>query len=259
MKAKLHSAFLAASLCLASLSFAQGQPSHAAGDDVPFLGVITTSMPADDPAQPGLPQGFGLQIKGVAPESGAAVAGLAENDILVKLDDQLLVNPEQFVALVRSHQPGDRIHLTFIRAGETKTTEAQIGKRKALARGSRPVVEIFTVPTSKVISIGSANMDSALDEIRKTLYPEQHLPTPNASSRPHASDDVSTRFQLLTENGVTVLKVSEAGKELFRGPVDTPEQREHVPSDFRRVLEKMEKIRSENPELYGLPAKKPAG
>ena len=48
--------------------------------------------------------------------SPAAEAGLLQNDVLEKLDDQLLVNTAQFTVLVRSKKPGDEVTLSVIRA-----------------------------------------------------------------------------------------------------------------------------------------------
>src|SRR5688572_5121192 len=74
-----------------------------------YLGVTTS------PAQPALQKqlqlrpGFGLVVDAVDSGSPAEQAGVKQYDILHKLDDQLLVNAEQFVVLVRSYGPGSKV------------------------------------------------------------------------------------------------------------------------------------------------------
>src|SRR5262249_55446440 len=54
--------------------------------------------------------------------------GLKEGDVLLRFDGQEV--PEGFdglVAAVRSHHPGDRVHLVFLRDGEEKTIEVKLG------------------------------------------------------------------------------------------------------------------------------------
>ena len=57
----------------------------------------------------------GLVIKSTEKDGPAEQAGLQENDLITKLDDQWLVNSQQFGVLVRMHKPGDEVTLTGLR------------------------------------------------------------------------------------------------------------------------------------------------
>jgi hypothetical protein len=56
----------------------------------------------------------------------AAKAGLAEHDILIRLDDQILVSADQLQSLVKMRKPGDVVKLTYLRKGEKNETTATL-------------------------------------------------------------------------------------------------------------------------------------
>ncbi|HET6918770.1 MAG TPA: trypsin-like peptidase domain-containing protein [Jiangellaceae bacterium] len=69
----------------------------------------------------------GALIASVEAGSGADEAGLAQGDIITKLDDRLITSGESLIAAVRSHRPGDTVTLTYIRNGETQTAQVTLG------------------------------------------------------------------------------------------------------------------------------------
>jgi len=79
-----------------------------------WLGVATDEVSPELHAQLPLAEGAGLLIRSVTDGSPAAQADLRINDILVKFDDQLVVNSEQLGARPRSNRRGEtrgeRIH-----------------------------------------------------------------------------------------------------------------------------------------------------
>jgi hypothetical protein len=91
-----------------------------------YLGVSTSQVPAPLRQHLGLPEGIGLVIEFVEPDSPAQKAGLKQYDILKKFDDQLLVNAEQLAVLVRSRKPGDEVKLNLIRGGKEDTVSAKL-------------------------------------------------------------------------------------------------------------------------------------
>lgn len=61
--------------------------------------------------------GGGYAISGVAPESPAAVAGLAGGDVIVRLGDQDITNLEDFDAALRNYEAGDKVPVVVKRDG----------------------------------------------------------------------------------------------------------------------------------------------
>ena len=95
----------------------------------PWLGVGTDAI--SDDVRSLLPEGVvgGLIVRHVDADSPAAKAGVQVNDILLKVDDQLLVNPEQLRQLVQMRKDGDKVALTALRKGkEVKVEPALVMK-----------------------------------------------------------------------------------------------------------------------------------
>jgi hypothetical protein len=85
-------------------------------ESVTFLGVATGPAGAALADQLDLPRDAGLVVTVVAPDSPAASV-LKRHDVLLKLDDQLLIEQRQLSVLVRNHKEGDEVTLTYIRLG----------------------------------------------------------------------------------------------------------------------------------------------
>ena len=77
-----------------------------------------------------VPPGVGVFVAFVDPK-GPSMGILEEDDILVRLDDQVLVNPEQFRALIRMHQPGDVVKVVAVREDEVVKVDLKLGSRSA--------------------------------------------------------------------------------------------------------------------------------
>jgi putative serine protease PepD len=69
----------------------------------------------------------GAQVASVEPGGGADEAGLAEGDVITKIDDRLVTDGTSLVAAARSFRPGDTVTLTILRGGETQTVEVTLG------------------------------------------------------------------------------------------------------------------------------------
>jgi hypothetical protein len=101
-----------------------------AAETVAFLGVGTRPLGPEVGLHVDLPKGVGLLVVGLAPD-GPAREALRENDILHKLDDQILVSPEQLSVLVRTRNPGETVQLSFIRRGKADAVSVTLGEIEA--------------------------------------------------------------------------------------------------------------------------------
>jgi len=108
-------------------------PAEKPSQVVTFLGVHAVPLDPALRAQLDLPDGVGMLVRSVAPESPAAKAGVKPHDVLHKLDDQLLINADQLVVLVRIHSPGDAVELTLIRKAKPTLLTVTLGSRKTPA------------------------------------------------------------------------------------------------------------------------------
>ena len=105
----------------------------------PWLGVTVDEVSDELRAQLPIERGAGLVVRSVVPDGPAAQAGLQIHDVLVKLDDQLLVNGNQLSALVRMKKDGEKARLTYFRGGKSSTTEAQIRMREEAYTGNTTI------------------------------------------------------------------------------------------------------------------------
>jgi len=83
-----------------------------------MLGVVTES---DDD---------GLRITDITEGSGADKAGLKEDDIITKVDDKKVDDPDDLTKLIRSHKPGDKVNITYLRDKKELKVTAELGKWK---------------------------------------------------------------------------------------------------------------------------------
>lgn len=98
-----------------------------------YLGVVVKRLGANTAEKLALKPGVGLRLMTVAPDSAALKAGLEPGDVLTRLNDQMLINPQQLGELVRGHAPGDTVTLHLLREGEPMQIKATLGDRPAQA------------------------------------------------------------------------------------------------------------------------------
>jgi len=74
----------------------------------------------------------GVEIQNVTKESGAAKAGLKEGDVITKIDDKKIESPDELTKVIRSHKPGDKVTVTYLRDDKEQKATAELGKLKGV-------------------------------------------------------------------------------------------------------------------------------
>lgn len=105
-----------------------------------FLGVVTEV--AD--------QEKGAVIKTVSDDSPAKKAGLKENDIITKINNQTIDGPKSLYEAVGQYQPDEKITITIIREGKEKKINATLAKNKAQEENN---VFYFNAPNGNMPNI----------------------------------------------------------------------------------------------------------
>jgi hypothetical protein len=95
---------------------------------VAWLGAQTREVSPEMYAHTDLPEGLGVVVENVEPDSPAAKAGITRFDILTKFADQLLVNSQQLDTLMRMRRPGEEVELTMFRKGRSQKLRIVLGK-----------------------------------------------------------------------------------------------------------------------------------
>ena len=94
-------------------------PTHAR------LGItVSDKGSSNDPTDNGLISGAGVEQ--VTSGSAGDKAGLKAGDIVTKVDDEPISSSESLVATIRGYRPGDKVTLTILRGGKTRTLDATL-------------------------------------------------------------------------------------------------------------------------------------
>lgn len=74
------------------------------------------------------PQDSAARVLEVTPDSPAAAAGIPAGAVVTRLDDRPIDSGDALIAAVRSHQPGDKVKLTYTdeQGGNAKTVEVTL-------------------------------------------------------------------------------------------------------------------------------------
>jgi hypothetical protein len=99
----------------------------AAPDGKGFLGVGTRPVEPEDAQQLGLTEPRGALVGQLYPGGPAERAGLIPGDVVIGADGTPINQPQELVALVGAHHPGDVLTLQVFSRGQTKTVKVRLG------------------------------------------------------------------------------------------------------------------------------------
>jgi hypothetical protein len=184
-----------------------------------------------------LKRGAGLVVDQVVTGSPAEAAGFLQHDVLVRLDDQLLVLPQQFDALLEAAEPDDLLECTVLRGG----------REVAIPLGHKPdpPVQPFTRQSSRRQLRAT---DSALAIVRPAT-PIAAAPAAGTDGRLRrladetlVRQDADYEIRLSRGDKTRLVVINPAGGVVFEGPIDDPEIRSRVPEVVRGRVAEMERL-----------------
>jgi len=189
----------------------------------PWAGIVTARAPAVLREQFRLERGAGLVVESVAPGSIAERAGLKRHDVIVAVDGQLLLLPEQFVTLLEASGDDAPLECRVLRGG----VETMISLRHAPA------------PTTAAMGLLKP-ADSTL-----ALVPRKQASVATVTQLPDGSlqqRDTDYLVKLTGGDEPKLVVQDGRGRIIFNGPIDTPEQRSLVPPEARSRMEGLERL-----------------
>ena len=191
-----------------------------------YLGVATSPPPEVLVDQLKLPKGAGLLVEFVDAKGPATVAGIRKNDVLVRLDDQLLTSPQHLAVLVRMHKPKDKVAVTLIREAQEQKVTAELGE-------SEEVVGELVADRIELQQGGRVNLTQMLANMNGAR---------RAATASTASFSDGEHSLTVTTNGREKHLVAKDrdGKVLFDGSVTTEQQRKQVPPEILKKFQTME-------------------
>ncbi|MES1215856.1 MAG: PDZ domain-containing protein [Bacteroidota bacterium] len=75
----------------------------------------------------------GAKISEVSKESAAEKAGLKEDDIITKIDDKKIEDPDDLTKAIREHKPGDKVKVIYLRDKKEQFAVAELTKWKGMS------------------------------------------------------------------------------------------------------------------------------
>ena len=221
-----------------------------------YLGVTGTPAQEIIQSQLGLPIGVGLIVENVAKDSPAEKAGINTSDILHKLNDQLLINPEQLSVLVRTFKPGDTITLTVIRQGKPLELQATLVE-KEMPRMFRGGMAVRALPLPAMPDFPAVVPNIVVPNIEN--LPDMPNVQHNFTSTRTLNDGEHVFSVTEDPSGKRAEIRDKDGNVIFQGPINTPDELMQIPVPLRETIQELEKGATVEFKIFrGVPVPAPA-
>lgn len=195
-----------------------------------FLGIVASEPAPALREQLKLTPGTALVVDLVEAGSPADKAGIKLHDVLIKYNDQILILPRQLTVLIRATKVGEEVNLTILRDGAISALTAKLIEKDVPSLDNQGLLMwqgvgqndegIVHKPVPGVVMQGSRRAQLVTTDGGYTL-------------------NLGTDYTDGVENKTLTVK-DEAGKTVFDGPVNTPEERAKLPEDVKPKLEKLD-------------------
>jgi serine protease Do len=96
----------------------------------------------------------GVTIQDITKESAAEKAGLKENDIITKIDDTKIEDPDGLSAAIKKHKPGEKVTVTYLRDKKEQKVTAELTKWKGM--------NVFSTTPGFKMDMGDMNFENKL-------------------------------------------------------------------------------------------------
>lgn len=106
----------------------------------------------------------GAEVQSITPESAAEKAGLKENDIITKVDDKKIESPDDLSEAIKSHKPGDKVTITYLREGKDKKVTVELTKWKGAKN--------WSMGDNFKIDLGDMDFESIMPKIKEIPIPK---------------------------------------------------------------------------------------
>jgi hypothetical protein len=228
-----------------------------------------------------LARGAGLVVEEVVPDSVAEKVGFKQHDVLVLLDDQMLLLPEQLAALLESSTGTTTPACTLLRGGAkvtlplgkpapagrptlsspalavepttmAKTSAAPTRTPPPAARQTAakpPMTPRLRAPASTLALVQAAQSDRLGQPLPTAVQVSASAPagSPAAHRSPSPADETLVRhdtdyqIKLSRGNETRLVVLDPQGHIIFNDEIDTPEHRSLVPQAVRQRVDDMER------------------
>lgn len=218
-----------------------GELAAAAKPDADDLGLRLSRASTVLRQQLALARGAGLVVDDVAAGSRAAKAGFKQHDVLVMLDDQLLLLPEQLAALLEAAATDAPLQCTVLRGGR----KVKLPLAVAPPATARPATAGLRATESTLALVRESRPQPAPS--RAAAPAEQPARLARVSFETLLRQDPDYQIRLTGGEETRVVVTDNQGRVVFNDTIDTPEGRSRMPVVVRERVEEMEKALERQP------------
>lgn len=240
---------------------------------LPFIGVVTASLPEMLADHLNLEHGTGVIVRTVMPDSPADQSGIKTNDIILNINETVVNDTEAFSTKIRSQKIGDKLKLKTIQKGKPKDIEVTLTER--------PAGQIAEIPDQKPLFDGVPDADAMrlrnmiernLDALGQNGFEEMLAPDAPADERlrmlrermnralgdaPQVAPGDAPKIQLQQQSTIRMMdnqgsvEVKTTGENtevtvrnpaneiVWSGPWDTEQDKAAAPDDIRLRIDKI--------------------
>lgn len=216
------------------------------------LGATFAPVPDAVREQIDLPDGVGLLVDAIEPESAAAAAGLRRFDILTRFNDQIVCNADQLATLIKLRKPGP-VPMTILRGGKERKLQVILPQADP-ADEREPLAEAPGFPPG--FAPGAGNLPGDLQKQMADLARQlQKQPfgagtgrsrttrmsvSPQGNERIDTDSDGTTTIELRQSAGKFSVEIRGAdGAKIHSGRLDTDADRRRVPEAYRDRIDRL--------------------
>jgi S1-C subfamily serine protease len=223
-----------------------------------YLGVGVEELPPGLGAQLSLEKGVLVTL--VEPGSPADQAGVKKFDIVIRINERSIGQCGELVSAIHELKKGDTVTLHVLRGGKPVELKAVLAEKDAAA-GLDPFQSSVVVGKDMVVKglppgsmdrviINRLDAKSYLKDILKDLQPDDQKNTKSTQIKtvtitgPQSS---GTHLRLQSNdgeiiiqgqgNGQRLMALDAAGKILYDGPINSPEEKSKLPEAVRHQLQ----------------------
>lgn len=148
----------------------------------------------------------GAEIQSITKESAADKAGLKKGDVIVKIDSRKIQSAGDVTDAIRSHKPGDKVNITYLRDEKEQKATAELGRWKG--------VNMKTMSSTPKIFDGYALKEGIRDRVNDQAWSNVQGVYSTSASRPKLGMQVQDTDD---GKGVKVLEVHDDGNAAKAG------------------------------------------
>jgi membrane-associated protease RseP (regulator of RpoE activity) len=236
-----------------------------------FLGIVSNDVPDMLADHLGLKPGEGVIVRSLVPDGPAAKAGIAENDVILKVSGKPVGSPKDITAEVTSHKPGDAVSVDLIHQGKPTKLDITLGTKPEEIAVAEPMPlgpnQLDGIPRDLADRIKKAiagnildlqlgaddaqvgpQMEEAMRELKQRMQGamgQALLPPDDAAAQSHVQGAATIRMK--DGQGSVEVKTIDGAKEVtlrdqqdnvtWNGPWDTAQDKEAAPAEVRKRVE----------------------